>query len=64
MRYYIDEFDAAGPEPLTTSDGDTSSRTASESQNECSPGRLLYETGLAISVPLALAALIEIILRT
>ena len=61
MRYYFDGIEPEGSEWSNLGHGGLASNAAHDSQRECSPQRLLFESGLALFIPLALAALIEII---
>ena len=48
---------------LAAGDPDAVPKIARSPQNENSPRRLLFETGVILLIPLALGALIEITLR-
>ena len=62
MQFVRDWSDPERWEWFSDGDADMASDVLNSSQNDNSPRRLLLETGLAFLVPLALAALIEIIL--
>ena len=64
MRFVRDVYDPERWEWLAGSYPDVAPTVESSRPEENSPRRLLLETGLALLIPLALAALIEIILGT